>query len=249
MNTISKAAISAGTAVALASGIYYSTREPTREVGNLAFTEQYGKPHIAKTKSGKHVRIVMGAIAGAKEEDTDFGKAFVIPEGNVPADAFCNIVFEADIEIKNGRPQPKLDGLDRLLNAGALPVLIRIDDDDVGIWNCLFKGNSCLSMAEMPEYIGSDIQQFINHKKRKFLLKTRAITGSKDKNDRPKADVDIDDVDADPNAEVIFPHGWAGRDDLAMGTYQAGTVTSQVEKIRLEHEKIAKEKEEKGKGK
>lgn len=249
MGNITKAAIGAGAAVALASGIYYSTREPTRDVGELNVTTNVGVPKVVKTKSGKQVRVVGFDAPGAKEEDTEFGKALVYSGENIPDTAFCNVVFEADIEIKDGRPRPKLPGLEKLLNAGAFPVLMRVDDDDMGIWNCLFKGNSCVSAAELPGYIGSDVQQFINHPKRKFLLKTHAKAGSKDKKDRLKTAVDIDDVDADPSAEVTVPHGWAGLDSANFSTYQAGTVISAVEKVKLEHEKIAKEKEEKGKGK
>lgn len=245
MNNISKAAIGVGASVALASGIFYSTREPTRDIGELGIISNIGAPKVFKTKSGKQVRVVGIDAPDAKEGDTEFGKALVLSGESIPADAFCNVVFEADIEIKNGRQQPKLEGLDKLLNAGAYPVLMRVDDDDdVGIWNCLFKGNSCASAAELPGYIGSDVQQFINHPKRKFLLKTHAKAGS-----NKKTTVDIDDVDADPNAEVIVPHGWAGLDSVNFSTYQAGTVISAVEKVKLEHEKKIKEKEEKGKGK
>jgi len=249
MNNITKAAVGVGASVALASGIYYSTREPTRDVGELGITSNIGVPKVVKTKSGKQVRIVGFDAPDAKEEDTEFGKALIFSGENVPSNAFCNVVFEADVEIEEGRLKPALENLENFLNAGALPVLMRIDDDDVGIWNCLFRGNDCISVAELPGYLGSDIQQFINHPKRKFLLKTQAKAGSKDKNGHLKTSVDIDDVDADPDAEVVVPHGWLGRDDFNFSVYQAGTVTAAVEKVRIEREKVAKEKEEKGKGK
>lgn len=234
MNNITKAAIGVVGAAALASGIYFSTREPTRDIGTLGL-ERSTLTKVAKTKSGKQVRIIGMELPGAKEEDTEFGKSLVLL--GVPSNAECNIVFSAEIVKKDGRDWPDIKGLDKLLNGGALPVLVGVDDDDIGVWNCLFKGESCLAMAEMENYIGSDVQQFINHPKRKYLLKTKAKSGSKDKHGNPKDIVVLDDIDADPAAEIWFGHEWFGRHDANFSVYQGGTVVSQVEKARLEAEK------------
>jgi len=225
MNLI-KTAATATAAVALASGIYVTTR-PAPDV------------KVAKSKSGKQVRIVYNGEVAANEEDTDFGKALVLT-GSVPPEALCNVVFEAKIVKGEDRQLPDVPDLGRLLNAGALPVLIQVTDIGTGIWHCLFKGEACLEIAELPGYIGSEMHQLFKHPRKTTFLKVQAKVGSKDKEGRPKQEVAVGDADADPAAAVHFSHGWAGRQDLNFSFYQGGTFVTVKEINDREREKKEK---------
>ena len=235
MNLATKLAIGVGSSIALASGIYYGTREPTRDIGVLSITD--GAAHVlkvVKTKNGKQIRIVTEHEISGEEKDTEFGKAKLIeeaPEGgaSVPGDAFCNILFFADVINENGRIRPDVDSLSSVLNAGVEPVLVSMEDADTGVWNCLFRGPDCVTAVEKLDYIGSDIHQFINHSKRHVFLKTHAQAGRTDKHGHAKSIVDIDDVDADPAGEVFVGHEWYGRPDLNFGSYKAGSIKSAIE--------------------
>ncbi len=239
MNIATKLAMGVSGAVALASGIYYGTREPTRDVGDLKIDGPAAQVKVIKTKSGKQVRIVTPHQIEGQEQDTEFGKTKVIDEdaagSGIPGDALCNILFEATIVKKDGRDWPDVEGLDVLLDVGVTPVLINADGDD-GIWNCLFRGPGCAAAVEKLDYIGSDIQQFINHPKRSNFLKTHAKATATDKNGYKKGVVKLDDADADPEAEVFVNHGWLGMGDVNFSSYRAGVITSAAEKAKKERE-------------
>lgn len=225
MNPLSKTAIAATAAVALASGIYVTTR-PAPDL------------KVAKSKSGKQVRIVYNGEVAANEESTDFGPAMVL-SSNVPSEAMCNMVFEAKI-VRGDRQMPDVPDLGRLLNAGALPVLISVTDTGTGVWHGLFKGEACLEIAELPGYIGSEMHQLFKHPRKTTFLKVRAKAGAKDKGGHDKYEVPAGDTDADPAGLVHFSHGWAGRQDLNFSFYQDGTFVTVKEINDREREKKEK---------
>lgn len=206
MNTIKTLAIASTAAVALASGIYMTTR-PAPDL------------KVAKSKSGKQVRIVYNGSVEATEEDTDFGPAMVLT-GSVPPEAICNMVFEAKIVRGKERSTPDIPNLGALLNAGVLPVLVSVTAEGTGIWQGLFKGEACLEVAELPGYIGSEMHQLIKHPRKISFLKVRAKSGAKDKEGHIKYEVPAGDPDADPAGLVHFAHGWAGLQQINFSFYQ-----------------------------
>jgi hypothetical protein len=242
MNIISKVAIGITGSVALASGVFYGTREPKREVGALEISDHATSLKVVKTAKGKQVKLVTGSAIGDKKA-TEFGDAELVEEqdGNVsvPNDAICNIIFFAKVIKKNGKAWPDVEGIEQYLNAGTTPVLVRLDDDiigNTGVWNSLFRGLDCVWAADNLDYAGSDVQQLINHPKRNVLLRTFAKAGAKDSDGNSKGVVEFEDIDADPNADIFFGHSWFGRADVNFSVYKAGKIVSFAEVEKLEKE-------------
>jgi len=210
MNTISKTAVSATAAVALASGIYYSTREE-EPTGN----------RVVISDGGKYVRVVSRhSLKNKPELTTELGKAVVLHADEI-GDAQCFVMIDAPMKKveKGQRPLPYLPGLENKYYPGTLPELINGSAENGSyLWAIMFQGGGCLDAADHMGYAGSDMHQFLVSSAKHRMLKTRRKTACpirKDEKDALCPDlVPVNDPDADPEGNVAPPIAIMGRDDL-----------------------------------
>lgn len=179
-------------------------------------------PRVAVSAKGRQVLVHTAQVGREVLGESHWGEALLLEPGEVPGDALCNLTFEAVVVEQDGRPWPDVKGIRPLLNAGAWPVLVRETEDRVAMWNVLARGPDCPALADLVDYVGSDLPQVLKHPKRKFLVRVMARKGARDKDGRVKDWVELDDPDADPEGDATFTHEWAGLGQVNYAKRRAG---------------------------
>jgi hypothetical protein len=183
----------------------------TEPVGPIATEAQICDKSVRAT-SGRLVRVVGVEVAkDALVIDTAIGKTVTVD--TVPAEAICNVVFQASLKDK------KLDVPENVLKAfGKASDPVKIGND---IYNALLKGDDCKLIGDLTGYLCSTLKDCMAlplEVQAKFLkVKGRCVVTMMDKT---KVDADCSVPVGDPRAVdnvVFFPHNWSGREDLNIG--------------------------------
>jgi hypothetical protein len=239
MNTVQKAATAAGAAVALASGIYFST--------HMEEEQQLEGNRVVISAGGKYVRVVSHhPLKNHPEVTTELGKAAVLQGEELPGDAQCFLILDAPMKKKekgkeNERPLPYLPTLENKYYPGTLPELIGGSEESGSyLWAIMLQGSGCLDAADHMGYAGSDMHQFIHSSAKHRMLKTKRKTAcpiKKDDKDKCSDMVSVTDPDADPDADIDPPIAIMGRDDLNWAPAEKGKVKDRKQVLAIRTQK------------
>jgi hypothetical protein len=180
-----------------------------------------------KSTGGKYVRMV-GRVdfdKDAETKNTALGDIVEVQPKDVPADAICNVVLDAQpVAVKIIYPDaewvgnvPNIPALrDEVLEAKCWPVLITGSCTgqpvNTCLWNTFLKGAACTKAADLPQYVGSTAREFhaLPFALRQRLLRTRGRCGV---GGNVPCMVPVGDPRALAGERVYVPHRWAERDN------------------------------------
>lgn len=160
-------------------------------------------------------RLRMSGLPGKAElvEDTDVGRFVVYSDSEVTDDAMCNILFWGVPERVEGQTQPKIDGFKDLYKI-AQPVPIGVCDwkkTDPCLWNCLFKGRDCLTVASSKNYLASDTAELLSMEE---TWKAKGMQMKKVAEDSSELYLPYNENGMAGVVELLLTHSWAGLDEL-----------------------------------
>ena len=182
-------------------------------------------PRAVRSGGGRLVRVVgcRGEQAGAVE-DTAVGR--VVEVDGVDENVRCHVVVDAMPKpysevfpdgseyVRNIPDIPEIGAED--FHRASWPVMISGSCNQAGscMWSWLLRGDACLKIADLDYYVGSTMQEFLalDQGQQERFLRTRGTCVSEE--GETSCTVSVGDPRADPDAAVVLPHKWAGRDDL-----------------------------------
>lgn len=173
--------------------------------------------------NGTVVRVI--GIEFNKEaavEITAVGETVIAEYGILPDTVYCNVILDAvpiaEAELyKDGgltiKEYPNIPAFkDAFRGRASRPVVISgSEDGDKKLWNVLFKGQDCVNVALLDEYIGSSAKEVWNHSEamRTRFFRTQIIEKTVD------GDVGLTLKWGDPKAPIDAVwrsnHNWFGR--------------------------------------
>lgn len=180
-------------------------------------------PVAVVSASGKKVFVVGEARPeNPAVTESDLGK--VVLKNEVSDSALCNVVFEAKLTRKTS-PMPhgthEYDEPDFAVDFGRVkPVMVpsSCNAEKYCIWNVLLHGQECVKAPDLPGYLGSTMNEFLTlpiETQARFLKQYGKCTVNLHGEMREiGCHVPIGDPRAEKDAEVVFPHQFAGRMDI-----------------------------------
>jgi hypothetical protein len=167
------------------------------------------------TPGGKAIRVVgVDYKKDANVIDIEIGNAVVVDE--VKPTSMCNMIFEAkrttmkllyEDDEKSNRAVPDIPAFKGIMGKASWPIIIDGScNANTCLWNSLFRGTDCLTVADHPSYRLSSIQEALPLEDEIPDWKCRLI-----KTIVNSQMVSVCDPSADRDGELFIPHGWAGR--------------------------------------
>lgn len=214
-----------GAAVILSGGENGEEIVPVPEI--MEVSESQLCPASVRTVNGRLIRITgVAREKDAEVKDTPLGR--VVEVASIPDRALCHAVVDARPKNRSqffpdGNEMvgviPNIPELKDCYGKASWPVLIGGSclPGPVGscLWSMLLKGECCRIVADLPQFLGSTLEEFLKlpMADQQRLLRTRGKCVG-DQGQEIGCTVNLGDPRSIANSPVFVPSSWAGRVDL-----------------------------------